>query len=52
MANGGREVKALGDGFMVAFASARRAVQCAVAIQRAFDAHNHQHPGNGRGAEW
>ena len=33
--HGGREVKALGDGFMVVFASARRAVTCAVAIQRA-----------------
>src|SRR5438552_1974056 len=32
--HGGREVKALGDGFLVAFASARRAVACAVAIQR------------------
>jgi class 3 adenylate cyclase len=30
----GVEVKARGDGFMLAFASARRAVQCAVAIQR------------------
>jgi len=31
----GVEVKARGDGFMLAFAGARRAVQCAVAIQRA-----------------
>ena len=31
----GREVKAMGDGFMVAFASARKAVACAVGIQRA-----------------
>src|SRR5205085_1319811 len=35
-AHGGREVKALGDGFMMAFGSARRALSCAVAIQRAF----------------
>lgn len=35
--HGGHEIKSLGDGFMVAFASARRAVSCAVSIQRAFD---------------
>ena len=29
------EVKSLGDGFMLAFSSARRALQCAMAIQRA-----------------
>ena len=28
----GREVKTMGDGFMVAFTSTRRAVQCAVEI--------------------
>lgn len=43
-AHSGREVKALGDGFMVAFASARRAVQCAVAIQRDIHGYNHDHP--------
>lgn len=31
----GREIKALGDGFMIGFTSARRAISCAVAIQRA-----------------
>lgn len=34
-AHGGVEVKALGDGFMIAFGSARAALACAVAIQRA-----------------
>jgi class 3 adenylate cyclase len=34
-AHGGFEVKAQGDGFMVAFPSARRALLCAAAIQRA-----------------
>jgi eukaryotic-like serine/threonine-protein kinase len=35
--HGGFEVKAQGDGFMIAFPSARRAVQCARAIQREID---------------
>jgi class 3 adenylate cyclase/tetratricopeptide (TPR) repeat protein len=39
----GYEVKSLGDGFMVAFASARRAVACAIGIQRALEQHNRQH---------
>jgi len=34
-ANGGFEVKSSGDGFMVAFSSARRGVACAIAVQRA-----------------
>ncbi len=34
----------MGDGFMVAFASARRGLQCAIAIQGAFASHNQQHP--------
>jgi class 3 adenylate cyclase len=37
-------VKSLGDGFMIAFQSARRALRCAVALQRAFAAHGRSHP--------
>jgi class 3 adenylate cyclase len=33
-ANDGHEVKSQGDGFMVAFSSARRAIDCAVAVQK------------------
>ena len=33
--HGGREVKSMGDGLMVAFASAVAAVRCAIAMQRA-----------------
>jgi class 3 adenylate cyclase/tetratricopeptide (TPR) repeat protein len=40
----GYEVKSLGDGFMVAFASARRAVACAVGMQRALEKHNRRQP--------
>ena len=43
-AYGGFEVKSLGDGFMLAFSSARRALQCAISIQQAFAAHNREHP--------
>ena len=43
-AHGGHEVKAMGDGFMVAFASARKAVACAAGIQRALGEHNRGHP--------
>ncbi len=35
-AHAGFEVKSQGDGFMVAFAGASRALRCAIAIQRAF----------------
>jgi len=40
----GLEVKSHGDGFMVVFASARRAVLCAIAIQRALAGYSAQHP--------
>ncbi len=39
-AYGGFEVKSEGDGFMVAFQSARRALDCAIAIQQALEARN------------
>ncbi len=39
-AHGGSEVKTMGDGFMASFSSATKALQCAIAMQRAFAAHN------------
>jgi class 3 adenylate cyclase len=35
-ANGGTEVKTMGDGFMASFGSVTKAVECAVTLQRAF----------------
>jgi class 3 adenylate cyclase/pimeloyl-ACP methyl ester carboxylesterase len=43
-AHGGAEVKAMGDGFMASFSSATRALECAIAVQRAFAAHDDEHP--------
>lgn len=42
-AHQGIEIKSMGDGFMVAFAGARRGVLCAIAIQRAFADHCEKH---------
>jgi class 3 adenylate cyclase len=42
--HGGFEVKSQGDGFMIAFSSARRAIGCAIGIQRALRAHAKAHP--------
>jgi eukaryotic-like serine/threonine-protein kinase len=39
----GFEVKSTGDGFMVVFSSARRALLCAIAIQRAFASYSEEH---------
>ncbi len=39
-AHGGREVELRGDGFLLAFPSARQAALCAISLQRAFAAHN------------
>jgi class 3 adenylate cyclase/tetratricopeptide (TPR) repeat protein len=41
----GREIKALGDGFMIAFASTRKALSCAVAIQQGLAQRNRAAPG-------
>jgi class 3 adenylate cyclase len=38
-ANGGAEVKTMGDGFMASFGSVTKAVECAIALQRAFADH-------------
>jgi class 3 adenylate cyclase len=43
-AHGGFEVKSQGDGFMIAFPSARRAIQCARAIQEAIASDLGGHP--------
>jgi len=39
-AHGGTEVKTLGDGFMASFGSVTKAVECAIALQRAFAERN------------
>jgi class 3 adenylate cyclase len=43
-AHDGYEVELQGDGFLLAFPSARRALLCAIAIQRAFAAYSEAHP--------
>jgi class 3 adenylate cyclase len=37
--HGGAEIKTMGDGFMASFASVTSALDCAIALQRAFAAH-------------
>jgi class 3 adenylate cyclase len=37
--HGGTEVKTMGDGFMASFGSVTSAVECAIGLQRAFEAH-------------
>jgi class 3 adenylate cyclase len=39
-AHGGAEVKTMGDGFMASFSSATKALECAIAMQRAFAGRN------------
>jgi predicted ATPase/class 3 adenylate cyclase len=43
-AHDGHEVELQGDGFLLAFGSARRGLLCAIGIQRAFAAYNQTHP--------
>jgi class 3 adenylate cyclase len=43
-AHGGYEVELQGDGFLLAFGSARRALQCAIGIQRTLAAYNAEGP--------
>jgi class 3 adenylate cyclase len=51
-AHGGTEVKTMGDGFMASFGSVTKAVECAVALQRAIDQRNRGESGDrGVGAE-
>ncbi len=38
--HGGSELKTMGDGFMASFSSGTSALECAIAMQRAFAAHN------------
>lgn len=44
VAHRGHEVKAIGDSFMIAFSSARRGAQCAIAVQRSLSAYCQSHP--------
>ena len=39
-AHGGTEIKTMGDGFMASFGSATKALECAIAVQRAFEEWN------------
>jgi len=43
-AHSGSEIKHTGDGIMASFSSASRALECAIAIQRAFAQHNESNP--------
>lgn len=45
--HGGREIDNPGDGFMLTFSSTRRAIECAIAIQRALADHGREQPENG-----
>ena len=40
----GREIGFFGDGFLMVFSSARRALLCAIGVQRGFASYNNRHP--------
>jgi len=42
--HGGAEIKTMGDGFMASFGSVTSAVECAIALQRAFASHTESMP--------
>ncbi len=42
--HGGDEVKTIGDGFMASFGSVTKAMECAIALQRAFASHTESMP--------
>ncbi|MDP9236633.1 MAG: adenylate/guanylate cyclase domain-containing protein [Chloroflexota bacterium] len=42
--HGGTEVKTIGDGFMASFGSVTSAMECAIALQRAFASHTESMP--------
>jgi class 3 adenylate cyclase len=44
IAHGGHEVELRGDGFLLAFASARQGVLCGIALHRAMAEHSNKHP--------
>jgi class 3 adenylate cyclase len=44
---GGSEIKSQGDGFMLSFPSARRGVQCTVAVQKAITEYAEKYPDTG-----
>ena len=50
-AHGGDEVKSMGDGFMASFGSVSGAVECAIALQRAFQERNSKLETQKSGAE-
>ncbi len=43
-AQGGRQIKHTGDGIMASFPTASGAIECAIAVQRAFEMHNAVNP--------
>jgi predicted ATPase len=42
--HGGREIKSMGDGFMIAFDDPEKGIECALGVQEALREHNAAHP--------